>query len=209
MSRKGCAVYLLICLAYLLIFAAMAFGVYKLGSAIVEALIPEADAVAMEPLQKGSAAAPEISKRQRTETCIFPENMQKPAAELATEDPEDYENEKIEAALIARAHKIENCMITYYCCEKRPHICGTGDGITAAGNEVTPGVSCAAPKGVPLGATVMIDWGDGEIEYRRADDRGDAVRGNHFDLAVPTHSEALELGVKFATVYWCEEDQSC
>jgi 3D (Asp-Asp-Asp) domain-containing protein len=205
MSRKGCAVYLLICLAYLVIFAAMAFGIYKLGSAIIEALIPEADAVAVEPLQKGSAAAPEISKRQRAETCILSEKMQKPAAEPSTEDPEDFENEKIEAALIARAHKIENCMITYYCCEKRPHICGTGDGITAAGNEVTPGVSCAAPKGVPLGATVMIDWGDGEIEYRRADDRGDAVRGDHFDLAVPTHAEALELGVKRATVYWCEE----
>lgn len=205
MSRKGCAVYLLICLAYLVIFAAMAFGVYKLGSAIVEALIPEADAVAVEPLQKGSAAAPEISKRQRAETCIFSEKMQKPAAGSPAEDPEDYENEKIEAALIARAHKIENCKITYYCCERRPHICGTGDGITAAGNEVTPGVSCAAPKGVPLGSTVMIDWGDGEIEYRRADDRGDAVRGDHFDLAVPTHSEALELGVKHATVYWCEE----
>lgn len=206
MSRKGCAVYLLICLAYLVIFAAMAFGVYKLGSAIVEALIPEADAVAVEPLQKGSAETGKISKRQRAEICTFSEKMQKPAAELSTEDPEDYENEKIEAALIARAHKIENCMITYYCCERRPHICGTGDGITAAGNEVTPGVSCAAPKGVPLGATVMIDWGDGEIEYRRADDRGDAVRGDHFDLAVPTHVEALELGVKFATVYWCEEE---
>lgn len=205
MSRKGCAVYLLICLAYLVIFAAMAFGIYKLGSAIIEALIPEADAAAVEPLQKGSAETGKISKRQRAETCIFSEKTQKPEAELSTEDPEDYENEKIEAALIARAHKIENCKITYYCCERRPHICGTGDGITAAGNEVTPGVSCAAPKGVPLGATVMIDWGDGEIEYRRADDRGDAVRGDHFDLAVPTHAEALELGVKRATVYWCEE----
>jgi len=211
MSRKGCAVYLLICLAYLVIFAAMAFGIYKLGSAIIEALIPEADAVAVEVAahtiavdekveQAGVKLAPAGAKVDGTV-----ETQEDPAAELATEDPEDYENEKIEAALIARAHKIENCMITYYCCERRPHICGTGDGITAAGNVVTPGVSCAAPKGVPLGATVMIDWGDGNIEYRRADDRGDAVRGDHFDLAVPTHAEALELGVKRATVYWCEE----
>lgn len=210
MSRKGCAVYLLICLAYLVIFAAMAFGVYKLGSAIVEALIPEADAAEVEAhtaavdekvAQAGAKLAPAGAKVDGTV-----EIQEGPAAELSNEESEDYENEKIEAALIARSHKIENCKITYYCCERRPHICGTGDGITAAGNVVMPGVSCAAPKGVPLGATVMIDWGDGEIEYRRADDRGDAVRGDHFDLAVPTHAEALELGVKRATVYWCEEE---
>lgn len=203
MSRKGCAVYLLICLAYLVIFAAMAFGVYKLGSAIIEALIPEADAaeVAARTTAVDEKVAPAGAKVEDTV-----EIQEDPAMEFLTEEPEDYENEKIEAALIARAHKIENCKITYYCCERRPHICGTGDGITAAGNVVTPGVSCAAPKGVPLGATVMIDWGDGEIEYRRADDRGDAVRGDHFDLAVPTHSEALELGVRYATVYWCEEE---
>lgn len=209
MSRKGCAVYLLICLAYLVIFAAMAFGIYKIGSAIIEALIPEANAAEVadkttavdgKVVQAGAKLAPAGAKVEDTV-----EIQEDPAMEFLTEDPEDYENEKIEAALIARAHKIENCMITYYCCERRPHICGTGDGITAAGNEVTPGVSCAAPKGVPLGATVMIDWGDGEIEYRRADDRGDAVRGDHFDLAVPTHAEALELGVDYATVYWCEE----
>lgn len=210
MSRKGCAVYLLICLAYLVIFAAMAFGIYKIGSAIIEALIPEADAAEVadkttavdeKVVQAGAKLAPAGAKVEDTV-----EIQEDPAMEFLTEEPEDYENEKIEAALIARAHKIENCKITFYCCERRPHICGTGDGITAAGNEVTPGVSCAAPKGVPLGATVMIDWGDGDIEYRRADDRGDAVRGDHFDLAVPTHSEALELGVKYATVYWCEEE---
>lgn len=209
MSRKGCAVYLLICLAYLVIFAAMAFGIYKLGSAIIEALIPEADAAEVadkttavdeKVVQAGAKLAPAGAKVEDTV-----EIQEDPAMEFLAEESEDYENEKIEAALIARAHKIENCMITYYCCERRPHICGTGDGITAAGNEVTPGVSCAAPKGVPLGATVMIDWGDGNIEYRRADDRGDAVRGDHFDLAVPTHSEALELGVKYATVFLCEE----
>lgn len=121
-------------------------------------------------------------------------------------EQEDYENRLIEEALLARAYKIENCKITYYCCERYNHICGTGDGITALGNEVLPGVSCAVPKSIPLGSTVMIDWGDGEIEYRRADDRGDAVNGNHIDLAVPTHREALELGVDYATVYWVEED---
>lgn len=131
---------------------------------------------------------------------------EQPAAE-PPEEPEDFENEKIEAALLARAHRIEGCKITYYCCEKYPHICGTGDGITAMGTEVTPGVSCAVPKPIPLGSTIIIDWGDGsDLEYRRGDDRGGGVIGDHIDLAVPTHHEALDLGVARATVYWVEEE---
>jgi hypothetical protein len=26
------------------------------------------------------------------------------------------------------ANRVEGCTVTYYCCELRPHICGTGDG---------------------------------------------------------------------------------
>lgn len=121
------------------------------------------------------------------------------------EAQEDYENEKIEDALLAKSHKIANCLVTFYCTEQYSHICGTGDGLTALGNKVTPGVSCAVPPEIPLGSTIMIDWGDGELEYRVADDRGGWVKGEHIDLAVSTHKEALEQGVKFATVYWVEE----
>lgn len=121
-------------------------------------------------------------------------------------EPEDFENEKIEAALLERAHKIETCTITYYCAERYPHICGTGDGITASGTEVVPYVSCAVDKNViPLGSTVMVDYGDGELHYYVADDIGQWVDGNHIDLAVTTHDEAEQLGIKTATVYWCEE----
>lgn len=123
-----------------------------------------------------------------------------------TQEQEDYENRLIEEALLARAHRIDNCMVTFYCCEPYAHICGTGDGLTALGGPVLPYVSCAVPKEIPLGSTVMIDWGDGDLEYRRADDRGGGVKGNHIDLAVPTHEGALEQGVMFATVYWVEEE---
>ena len=37
---------------------------------------------------------------------------------------------------LQQANRIEGCTITYYCCELRPHICGTGDGITASGAPV-------------------------------------------------------------------------
>lgn len=123
---------------------------------------------------------------------------------VSEESQEDYENEKIEAALLARSHKIENCTVTYFCCEEYPHICGTGNGITATGTQVTPNISCAVdPAVIPLGTTVMVDYGDGDLQYYRAEDIG--VTGGHVDLAVATHAEALKWGVQTATVYWCEE----
>ena len=115
------------------------------------------------------------------------------------------ENELIEAALLARSHKLEDVTITFYCCEERPHICGTGSGITASGRRVTPYVSCAVDTDIiPLGSTIMIEY-NGEMVYLRADDTGAAVKGNHIDIAVKGHSEALSLGVQTADIWWCEE----
>nr|DAR15137.1 MAG TPA: lytic transglycosylase [Caudoviricetes sp.] len=123
-----------------------------------------------------------------------------------TEDEiEANENELIEQALLARSHKIEDVTITFYCCEERPHICGTGTGITASGRRVTPYVSCAVdPDIIPLGSTIMIEY-NGEMVYLRADDTGSAVKGNHIDIAVPTHDFALSLGIQTADIWWCEE----
>lgn len=124
---------------------------------------------------------------------------------MTEEEVEAAENELIEAALLARSHKLENVTITFYCCEARPHICGTGTGITASGRRVTPYVSCAVdPDVIPLGSTIMIEY-NGEMVYLRADDTGGAVNGNHIDIAVPTHDFALSLGVQTADIWWCEE----
>lgn len=124
---------------------------------------------------------------------------------LTGEEMEAAENELIEAALLARSHKLEDVTITFYCCEERPHICGTGTGITASGRRVTPYVSCAVDTDIiPLGSTIMIEH-NGEMVYLRADDTGTAVKGNHIDIAVKGHSEALSLGVQTADIWWCEE----
>ena len=80
---------------------------------------------------------------------------------------------------------------TYYCCERYPHICGTGDGLTATGVAVEPGIVAVDPKVIPLGSTVAID---GE-EYLAAD-TGGLIKGQRVDIAVPTHAEALALGVR-------------
>lgn len=121
---------------------------------------------------------------------------------------EDFENEKIEQALLAKATRLDNVVVTHYCTELRPHICGTGDGITKSGRRVTPYVSVAVdPSIIPLGSDVLVDYGDGEIHYYSADDTGYGVKGNHIDLAVTTHEEAWNLGIKNATVYWVAEDR--
>ena len=115
------------------------------------------------------------------------------------------ENELIEQALLARSHKLEDVTITFYCCEEYPHICGTGNGITASGRRVTPYVSCAVdPNVIPLGSTVMLEY-NGEMVYLRADDTGGSIKGNRLDIAVKGHQEALSLGVKTADIWWCEE----
>ncbi len=100
---------------------------------------------------------------------------------------------------------IEDCTVTYYCCERYPHICGGGTGITALGREVEAGVSVAVdPAKIPLGSRVFVDYGDGIVHEYRADDTGNAVLGDHIDIAVQTHDEALMLGLRTATVWWCE-----
>ena len=122
-----------------------------------------------------------------------------------TEGELENENELIEAALLARSHKLEDVTITFYCCELYPHICGTGNGITASGRRVTPYVSCAVdPDVIPLGSTIMIEY-NGEMVYLRADDTGPAIKENRLDIAVKGHQEALSLGVKTADIWWCEE----
>ena len=123
----------------------------------------------------------------------------------AVEVQEDFENERIEAALMARAHVLENCIITFYCNERYPHICGTGDGIAADGTPALAWATCAVdPDVIPIGSTVMVDLCDGYgLRTLIANDTG--VKGNHLDICVGSHAEAEQLGRQTATVYWCEE----
>ena len=97
---------------------------------------------------------------------------------------------------------IGECTVTYYCCEPYAHVCGDGDGLTATGIPVTPGVVAVDPEVIPLGSTVIIDG-----QAYLAADTGEAVRGNHVDIAVDTHQEALELGTRTAEVWVVEDDE--
>lgn len=116
---------------------------------------------------------------------------------------EDYENANIEAALLANAHILADCRVTYY--DTCVLCCGKADGITASGLLATPGVTVAVdPAIIPLGSDVLVDYGDGELHYYRADDTGSGVQGNAIDVCVSSHQEALELGRRTATVYWVD-----
>ena len=117
------------------------------------------------------------------------------------EPPEEPENERIEAALLERAVKLEAVTVTHY--DPCVQCCGKTDGITASGVRATPGVTVAVdPAVIPLGSTVYADYGDGILHTYRAEDTGGAVRGNHIDLCVESHEEALALGVREAAVWW-------
>lgn len=126
--------------------------------------------------------------------------------ERVEEEVEDYENQKIEDALLAKATRIDDVIVTHYCICKK--CCGKSPdnpayGITASGRKATPGVSVAVdPELIPLGADIMVDYGDGEIHYYKSDDTGSAVKGNHIDLCMGSHEEALNAGVQKATLWW-------
>lgn len=137
----------------------------------------------------------------------LPEDKPPAQAETVTaaapEPVEEPENELVEAVLLMSAHRLDNVTVTHYdCCVD---CCGKADGITASGVRATPGVTVAVdPDVIPLGADVLVDYGDGEICYYRADDTGSGVVGSHIDLCVADHQTAVQLGRRTATVWWTE-----
>ena len=88
------------------------------------------------------------------------------------------------------------CTLTAYCCESKdnPHTCGDGDGLTATGLPVAPGMVAVDPDVIPLGSTVIING----VSYLAADT---GVTGYHIDIAIRTHEEASDFGVSSAEVW--------
>lgn len=89
-----------------------------------------------------------------------------------------------------------NFKITHYCaCSK---CCGSYGNATAWAGKIVPGTTIAVdPKVIPKLSNVYIDG----YGYRRAEDCGGAIKGNKIDVAVSSHSEALNLGVTYKDVW--------
>ncbi len=68
--------------------------------------------------------------------------------------------------------------------------CGKSDGITASGLKVQEKRTLACPPAFPFGAKVQIE-GIGTLV---CEDRGGAIKGNHFDIYVETKKEAFAFG---------------
>lgn len=79
-------------------------------------------------------------------------------------------------------------MCTAYCTERYQHICGEGHGITASGQPIQADVTVAADQTLlPYGTVIYIE----DVGIRIVQDRGAGVQGNHLDVAVDTHENAL------------------
>ena len=114
---------------------------------------------------------------------------------------EDYENEKIEAALLAEANVIEDCTVTWYTASLEE--CGKDDGITYSGLPVVEHLTCAVdPSTIPLYADVFVEYADGTIEQLWATDTG--VKGNHIDIYTPDYDYAIQCGRQSLAVWWVE-----
>ena len=124
------------------------------------------------------------------------------------EEADDQVEEPDDQIDLARLKQIENATITAYCICKE--CCGKDEshpayGITASGRSAEPYLSVAVDSIlIPLGSTVYLDYGDGELLQFRADDTGSGVAGAHVDICYPDHQTALEHGVQTARVYWEE-----
>lgn len=114
--------------------------------------------------------------------------------------------EEQEAQLMLWANKLEGVTVTYYdCCVA---CCGKSDGITYSGTRAVPYETCAVdPDVIPLGSAVIVDYGDGVLHHYRAEDVGGGVKGNHIDICVASHEEALAMGRSTATVYWIGDEE--
>ena len=130
--------------------------------------------------------------------------------ELPEREPDTVPEPAEEKDPLASWNKVEGATLTHYCicvlcCGKEPD--HPAYGITASGREAEPYTSVAVdPLLVPLGAYLLIDYGDGEVLVGRADDTGSAIDGSHFDLCLPSHELAKQEGVKTVDVYWQIEE---
>jgi len=120
----------------------------------------------------------------------------------APDIPELDENANIQAALLAKAHKIEDCTVTWYTadtCSKRPG--APAYGITYSGLPVVEHLTCAVdPDVIPLYSDVFVEYADGSIEQLWATDTG--VTGNALDIYTPDYDYAMQCGRQSLTVWW-------
>ena len=87
--------------------------------------------------------------------------------------------------------------VTHYCACT---ICTWGTGITASGKPVADGMIAADWSVLPVHTRVYIKHGD-SLVTKVVEDKGGAINGNTIDVFVPSHEQALRMGVYYADLY--------
>ena len=129
----------------------------------------------------------QLSKANR-EIIDLQENINITQDELneANKTIEDLKNDEYELVYLGEYK------ITYYCDERHSHVCG-GTGVTKSGKPTEVGVTAGADLSIlPIGSQVYIQG----IGFREIQNTGSGVGGNHIDVLVSTHDEAINKGVK-------------
>ena len=112
--------------------------------------------------------------------------------ELANDTIDDLKNTEYELIYIGEYK------ISHYCVEEYDHICGNGDGFTATGTKIQPGRTIAVDSSyIPYGSSVYIEG----YGWRVAEDCGGWIKGKHIDMAVDSHSEAMNKGIRHTGVW--------
>ena len=150
-------------------------------------------------LSMAALTAPEYSREPVVITGELAQPVDPAQCREAPDMPEDYENQKIEAALLAEANVIEDCMVTWYTASVEE--CGKDDGITYSGLPVVEHLTCAVDTDcIPLYSDVFVKYADGTIEQLWATDTG--VTGNALDIYTPDYDYAIQCGRQSLTVWW-------
>jgi len=75
--------------------------------------------------------------------------------------------------------------------------CGKSDGITASGKKVKENHTLACPRNYKLGTKIHIEG----MGIYTCEDRGGAIKGNHFDIYMKTKNEAFAFGRRNLIAY--------
>lgn len=186
-----------------LVFGVTAWLAFNLRLARLELNTAQAEIASQKRLidemeQQRDIAYAQMAEWATQDTPTTPDTPEATELTEATESAVVYAAPKQDAP--AGLRSLGTFKITHYCCCEI--CCGNTLGITASGRAAVPNYSIAVDKSViPLGSTVWLDYGDGNLVEYRADDTGGAVKGAVIDVCVADHATALQLGRRSATVY--------
>lgn len=129
---------------------------------------------------------------------------------LQTIDVSELKNDTNSPGIPKKYKQVVKVKATAYCLCKK--CCGKSPsdpyyGVTASGLRIVPNtgmkVIAIDPRMFKLGSKVYVESLDGSKDYGNAiaADTGGGIKGNHIDLYMDTHEEALKWGVRYVNLY--------